>query len=104
MAADTPCPLPIPRYFLPFVFSCMKTFMNDKGSEAMLESKTKDDGWTPIEMHCPNCGAIVIGHRNTGGMAKMECGRCRTCMVSKRKNRRHEQIDVYAPPGPEVIC
>lgn len=57
-----------------------------------------ENQWTPIKRICSNCGRKIIGFKTKGGLLKVQCPSCHTCMVSKRMSRRHERIDVYAPP------
>lgn len=54
---------------------------------------------TPVQWHCANCGALVMGMRNSDGIVKARCPKCQAVMVSKQMGRRHDRIDIYAPPG-----
>ena len=60
---------------------------------------TKNDEWTPFQWHCSNCGNIVTGYKNDKGTIKVQCDRCKTCMVRTIKSKVHDTIDVYAPKG-----
>lgn len=57
------------------------------------------DKWKPFLWHCFNCGNIVVGYRNKKGDIKAECEKCRTCMVRVIKEKNHDTVDVFAPPG-----
>ena len=59
--------------------------------------------WIPFSWHCPNCGSIVTGYKNQNGDIKVQCGRCKTVMVRRLKNRRHDTIDLFAPEGQERL-
>lgn len=61
------------------------------------------DEWVPFSWHCVNCGNIVTGYKNSRGDIKVECKKCRTVMVRTLKNRKQDNITVYAPPGQERI-
>ena len=58
--------------------------------------------WRPFSWHCPNCGEISVGYKNSSGTIKVECSKCHAVMVRKVMGRRHNRIDIYAPKG-EVI-
>lgn len=57
----------------------------------------EDHAWMPFQWHCPNCGHIVIGYKNTSGVVKVECKICHVAMVRKFKGKNHDTIDVYMP-------
>lgn len=59
----------------------------------------QEDYWRPIQRYCPNCGQKVIGFKNGNNTVKMQCQRCGIVMVSSRKSRRTETIDITAPHG-----
>lgn len=61
-----------------------------------------ENQWLPTIRLCCNCGNKIIGYRDKNGSLKIQCPHCFTSMVSKIMSRRHERVDVYAPPG-EVI-
>ena len=52
--------------------------------------------WKPIPMFCPNCGGI-------DEKIKYECDRCMVKFVRVRKGRRHDTIEMFAPPGQESV-
>lgn len=58
--------------------------------------------WKPAIRLCHNCGQKITGYRSKDGLLKLQCPICRACMVCKTMSRRHERVDVYAPPN-EVI-
>ncbi len=60
---------------------------------------TNNEDWRPFQWHCSNCGNLVTGYKNEKGDIKVECKRCRTCMVRKLKTKTHDTIEVYAPRG-----
>ena len=55
--------------------------------------------WRPFSWHCPNCGGISVGYKNSSGTIKVECSKCHAVMVRKVMGRRHDRIDIYAPKG-----
>ena len=55
---------------------------------------TEHDEWRPFSWHCPNCGYIVTGYKNSSGQIKVECKRCKTVMFRTIKSRKHEIIDI----------
>lgn len=55
--------------------------------------------WRPFSWHCPNCGEISVGYKNSSGTIKVECSKCHAVMVRKVMGRRHDRIDIYAPKG-----
>ena len=54
--------------------------------------------WMQTTRICPNCGEKIKGYRNKDGLLKLDCTKCHIVMVSKIMSRRHERLDVYAPP------
>lgn len=50
--------------------------------------------WKPTRRHCINCGHVMTGFRNEGGMVKLQCARCGLIMVSKRMSRRRKTARV----------
>lgn len=61
------------------------------------------DKWTPVPMHCPNCGEINIGYRNEENKIRYECQLCKVVLVRTQKGRRHDTIEMYAPTGEERL-
>ena len=39
--------------------------------------------WRPFSWHCPNCGEISVGYKNSSGTIKVECSKCHAVMVRK---------------------
>lgn len=60
------------------------------------------NGWIPTIRICHNCGEKITGYRSKNGVLKIQCPKCRACMVCKSMSRTHERVDVFAPPG-EII-
>ena len=63
--------------------------------------RLKKEEWSPIPMHCANCGQLNYGYRNEEGKIKYECTVCTVVSVRVQKGRRHDRIDIYAPIGQE---
>ncbi len=59
--------------------------------------------WNTVSWHCPNCGAISTGVKNSDGTFKVECTRCHTVMVRRIISRRHNKFEIYAPDKEELI-
>ena len=59
--------------------------------------------WKPIPMFCPNCGKMNYGYKGIGDKIKYECDRCMVKFVRMRKSRRHDTIEMFAPPGQESV-
>ena len=38
--------------------------------------RLRKEEWTPIPMHCANCGQLNYGYRNEEGKIKYECTVC----------------------------
>lgn len=57
------------------------------------------DMWQAFSWHCPNCGEIAVGYKNSKGTIKVECPKCHAVMVRTIMGRRHDRIDIYAPKG-----
>jgi predicted RNA-binding Zn-ribbon protein involved in translation (DUF1610 family) len=51
----------------------------------------------PVPFVCVNCHEEIIAIRDVNGRAKVKCPHCGTVTISQMKNRRHIQMDVYAP-------
>ena len=56
----------------------------------------------PVSFKCFNCNHQEIAWKDEMGMIRFVCPNRGTGTVSKEKNRRHIQIDMYAPKG-EVL-
>ena len=65
----------------------------------MMEPDDIETTWKATTMHCPNCGDIVCGYKNSDGTVKLQCSICGVNMVLKRMGRRHDRVDIYAPVG-----
>ena len=63
----------------------------------------KTDNWQPIPMFCPNCGKMNYGYMSGDDRIKYDCDRCMVRFIRIRKSRRHDTIEIYAPPGEESI-
>ena len=37
--------------------------------------------WRPFSWHCPNCGEISVGYKNSSGTIKVESSKCHAVMV-----------------------
>ena len=61
----------------------------------------RQEQWVSFSWHCPNCGMIVVGVKNSDGTIKVQCRHCGTAMVRRIKGRRHDTIDLYAPQNQE---
>lgn len=48
--------------------------------------------WRPFSWHCPNCGEISVGYKNSSGTIKVECSKCHAVMVRKVMGRRHIMV------------
>ena len=59
--------------------------------------------WKPIPMFCPNCGKMNYGYKGVDEKIKYECNRCMVKFVRVRKSRRHDTIEMFAPPGEESV-
>lgn len=57
------------------------------------------EDWTPLPMHCNNCGYLNYGLQNKEGKIKYECKRCRLTYVRTIKTRRYQIVELYAPKG-----
>lgn len=57
--------------------------------------------WERINKICHNCGEKLAGYRDKNGLLKLQCPVCHACMICKNFSRRHERIDVFAPPDEE---
>ena len=55
--------------------------------------------WQPTTQICHHCGRKITGYRRKDGLLKIQCPSYLTSMVSKVMSRRHERIDIYAPPN-----
>ena len=60
--------------------------------------------WIPVERYCCNCGKKMLGYRDKEGVARMQCTRCQVSIISIRKSRRREQIEVIAPVGQTALA
>lgn len=56
------------------------------------------DIWKLYPMFCPNCGKINYGYKSEDGRIKYECGKCTVRLVRVQKSRRHDTIEMFAPP------
>ena len=54
-------------------------------------------------MFCPNCGKMNYGYKGIDEKIKYECDRCMVKFVRVRKGRRHDTIEMFAPPGQESV-
>lgn len=61
-----------------------------------------ENDWMQTIRICHNCGQKITGYRKKDGLLKIQCPVCGACMVCKFMSRRHERIDVYAPPNLEI--
>lgn len=53
----------------------------------------------PVPFVCINCHTEIMGIRDVNGRIKVKCPHCGTVTISQVMNRRHIQMDVYAPQG-----
>ena len=60
---------------------------------------TKQDSWQKISWYCPNCGKLLSGQPNAEGVVKATCCTCHAEMAMKVKGRRHNTLEIYAPPN-----
>lgn len=58
---------------------------------------------TIVKMHCPNCGVLSVGYRDTEGRCHFQCKKCSVVMVRTYKNRRHDMIEITVPQGRERL-
>lgn len=57
--------------------------------------------WTIYSWYCPNCTNEVAGLKDKKNQIRVTCDKCGTEMVRTVKGRRHDVIDMFAPPGLE---
>lgn len=60
--------------------------------------------WKAFSWHCPNCGTIVTGYRNSKGTIKTECNKCHCVMVRITKRRQVNEISIYPPKSRVIRC
>lgn len=50
-----------------------------------------------IQIYCPNCGTLNIGHPLDNGEHHFRCEKCRVMMVRSHRSRRHNTIELIIP-------
>lgn len=55
------------------------------------------------QTECPNCHEKIVAWRDSSGVAKWICPRCRTKTVSRVMGRRHINLDIIGPEGQVLV-
>ena len=76
--------------------------LDDIFDDDIPEDDIEVEQWKPFSWHCPNCGTIVTGYRNSKGSIKTECDKCHCVMVRITKRREVNEISIY-PPKSRVV-
>ena len=50
----------------------------------------------PVTLYCPNCGHKIIGFKDSEGILRVSCDRCKCVIVSKHHSRK-TTMKVVAP-------
>ena len=57
----------------------------------------QNNDWVPRQFHCQLCGESVTAHRNSSGVFKYECSKCRTVTVQKFKGGSRATAETFFP-------
>ena len=59
--------------------------------------------WTAVQMYCPNCGTLNMGHKGQEGKDRFRCKRCTVVMLRSYKSRRQDVIEITLPKGTDRL-
>ncbi len=53
--------------------------------------------WEVVQVHCLNCGKTIMGYQNKYGVTKMQCDRCKSVLVSRKKSPKKYFVTIERP-------